>query len=117
MNESEPQLAPYVEGDKTSGISRAGDTTIELQSGYDGPTRNVPDESSDFNIVTMTHVEGHAAALMQEMGISEAWLQINNPKICGSCLKDLETKMLPPGATLHVILPNGTEVTFTGQSR
>jgi hypothetical protein len=117
MSESEPQLAPYVEGGKTSGIFRAGDLTVELQSGYDGPTLNVPDESSDFDIITMTHVEGHAAALMQQMGISEAWLRINNPKICGSCLKDLETKMLPPGATLHVIFPDGTEVAFTGRSR
>jgi hypothetical protein len=77
----------------------------------------VPDDSSDFNIITMTHVEGHAAALMREMGISEAWLRINNPKICDDCLRDLETKMLPPGATLHVILPNGRDVPFTGQSR
>jgi hypothetical protein len=116
MSESEPQLTPY-EGGKTSGIFKAGDITVELQSGYNGPTQNVPDDSSDFNIITMTHVEGHAAALMQQMGISEAWLRINNPKICDSCLKDLETKMLPAGATLHVILPNGTEMSFTGQTR
>jgi hypothetical protein len=68
MGETPPQLAPY-DGGKTSGIFTGGGVTIELQSGYYGPTLNVPDDSSDFNIITMTHVEGHAAALMREMGI------------------------------------------------
>jgi hypothetical protein len=56
MSESEPQLAPYEEGGKTSGVFEGRGITVELQSGYYGPTLNVPDESSDFDIVTMTHV-------------------------------------------------------------
>ena len=107
VGETEPQLAPRKEGAPTSGIFKGGGLTVELQSGYDRPTLNVPDESSDFDIITLSHVEGHAAALMRKFGISEARLQINNPKICGSCMRDLESKMLPPGATLHVILPDG----------
>jgi len=118
MNETEPQLTPRKEGDPTAGIFWPGyGPPMELKSGYNGPTLNVPDDSSDFDIITMTHVEGHAAALMRQMGISEAWLRINNPNICDSCLRDLETKMLPPGAKLHVILPNGHEETFTGEQR
>jgi len=115
MGQSEPQLAPYREGGKTSGIFRApGMTPIELQSGYDGPAENMPAGSSGFNGVTLSHVEGHAAALMRQTGVSEAWVEINNPQVCGSCRAELP-RMLPPGATLHVILPNGEDVTFKGK--
>jgi hypothetical protein len=117
MGQSEPQLAPYVKSGKTSGIFRApGMAPIELQSGYDGPTQNLPAGSSGFNGVTLSHVEGHAAALMRQQGISEAWVEINNPEICGSCKVELK-RMLPPGAVLHVILPNGKDETFKGEER
>ena len=112
MSQSEPQLAPYVQGGKTSGIFRApGMAPIELQSGEDGPALNMPLHSPGFTGYTRTHVEGHAAALMRLQGISEAWLEINNPKMCGACIENIET-MLPPGAKLHIRFPNGTERTF-----
>jgi hypothetical protein len=118
MGETEPQLAPYVEGGPTSGIFRAPNLPpVELQSGYYGPTLNRSADSEDFNIVTMTHVEGHAAELMRQWGLSEAWLSINNPNICDDCVEYLEPKMLPPGATLHVVLPNGHDIPFKGRER
>jgi hypothetical protein len=86
---------------------------IELQSGYDGPAQNMPEGSSGFNGVTLSHVEGHAAALMRQLGISEAWIEINNPEICVSCM-NLLPRMLPRGAKLHVILPDGRDVLFEG---
>jgi hypothetical protein len=114
MGQAQPQLAPYVQGGKTSGIFRApGIAPIELQSGYDGPAQNMPAGSSGFNGVTLSHVEGHAAALMRQLGVSEAWVEINNPDICGSCM-NLLPRMLPPGAKLHVVLPDRTEVLFEG---
>lgn len=73
----------------------------------------MPDGSPGLNGVTLSHVEGHAAALMRQMGISEATLEINNPKVCASCMQNLPT-MLPPGSTLRVVLPNGNVIIFHG---
>jgi hypothetical protein len=108
-----PQLAPFT-GGKTSGIfvTPAG-TPVSLQSGYDGPADSVPSESEGFNAYTLSHVEGHAAALMREEGITEGTLYINNPNICRWCMKLLPT-MLPSGSILNVVLPNGTVMQFKG---
>lgn len=108
-----PELAPFT-GGKTSGIFQAQDLPpVELQSGYDGPAADMPDGSSGFDLITKSHVEGHAAALMRQEGISEGTLYINNPKICGSCTRWLP-RMLPPGATLNVVLPDQTVIQFRG---
>lgn len=69
----------------------------------------MPAGSPGFDGYTLSHVEGHAAALMRQLGIQEAWLRINNPEVCDSC-QALLKKMLPPGAVLHIILPDGTEL-------
>jgi hypothetical protein len=42
-------------------------------------------------------------------------LYINNPKICDNCTR-LLPKMLPPGSTLNVVLPDGTVMQFKGIS-
>jgi len=109
-----PQLAEFVAGGKTSGVLRtaAGDT--ELLSGWEGPASSMPRGSAGFDIVTRTHVEGHAAALMGQQGVGEGTLFINNPSICTSCTKLLPS-MLPPGVNLKVVLPNGSTVPFTGR--
>jgi hypothetical protein len=70
-------------------------------------------ETDGFDGVTRLHVEGHAAALMREQGITEGTLYINNPEICVSCMK-LLPEMLPPGAKLRVVLPDGTVKEFRG---
>lgn len=74
----------------------------------------MPAESSGFDGVTLGHVEGHAAALMRQLKIDEGTLEINNPQICVSCEKNLP-KMLPPGSTLHIVLPNWTRIDFHGE--
>jgi SCP1.201-like deaminase len=108
-----PQLAPYIPGGKTSGIFRSGNFTQELQSGYDGPASSMPQGSPGFDRYTMTHVEGHAAALMRRDRITDGTLYINNPEICYSCNR-LLPKMLPPGSTLRIVLPDGTVESFEG---
>ena len=102
-----PQLAPYIPGGKTSGVllSPTGDS-IPLQSGYDGPAANMPPGSLGFDLITRSHVEGHAAALMWQEDFTDGTLYLNNPEICDPCLA-LLPRMLPPGATLQVVLPDG----------
>jgi hypothetical protein len=96
MSQTEPQLAPYVQGGKTSGIFRApGMTPIELRSGYEGPTSNMPLGTPGFDNHVRSHVEAQAAAIMRQKGISEAWLEINNPEICGRCEERLDNCFLP----------------------
>ena len=87
---------------------------IELQSGYNRPAKNVPLGTPGFDNNVRAHVEGHAAAIMRQFGISEASVEINNPNICDQCNDQLK-RMLPPGAVLHVILPNDHVVTFKGE--
>jgi hypothetical protein len=108
-----PQLAPYVPGGKTSGIFQSpNNPDIALQSGYDGPAASMRG-SSGYDRITLSHVEGHAAALMREQGSMEGTLYINNPKICDSCTL-LLPRMLPPGAALNVVHPDKTIVRFKG---
>jgi hypothetical protein len=108
-----PKLAPYT-GGKTSGIlDIPNHSPIELESGYDGPAANMPPESSGFDLITKSHVEGHAAAIMRDQELMQGTLYINNPDICDTCTK-LLPKMLPPGATLDVVLPSGKVVKFRG---
>jgi hypothetical protein len=76
----------------------------------------MPKGSPGFDIVTRTHVEGQAAALMQRQGIGEDTLYMNNPIICPNCTRNLPY-MLGPGRTLQVVLPNSTPVPFRGGVR
>jgi SCP1.201-like deaminase len=108
-----PRLAPYIPGGKTSGIFQSPDSPdIALQSGHDGPAASMQG-SAGFDRMTLSHVEGHAAALMWQQGITEGTLYINNPEICVSCT-NLLPRMLPPGSTLRVVLPDGTIKEFRG---
>jgi hypothetical protein len=97
----------------TLGVLRTPAGDFEIASGWNGYGGMMPKGSLGFDIVTRTHVEGQAAALMQRQGISEGILYINNPEICGSCSK-LLPRMLQPGRSLDVVLPNGQSVPFTG---
>ena len=116
MGETPPQLAPQEPGGKTSGIFKAADgPPIELQSGYDGPAASMRGNPG-FDRWTLSHVEGHAAALMRQWGIMNATLEINNPIICENC-RTLLPKMLPPGATLRVIFPDGSIKDFEGNGQ
>ncbi len=86
-------------------------TDADLISGVDGPAASM--QGNGFDRATRTHVEGHAAAIMRREGIAYGRLYINNPEICGSCAR-LLPRMLPPGSTLDVVLPNGGVVSFRG---
>jgi len=70
--------------------------------------------SPGFDRLTLSHVEGHAAALMRQEEISEGTLYINNPEICESC-EYLLDRMLPPDATLKIVLSNGSIRIFKGR--
>lgn len=107
-----PVLPQFTKGDKTLGVLRTAEGDLPLKSGWTGPAASVPRGTSGFDIVTRTHVEGHAAAAMRQGSISEATVYINNPVICSSC-SNLLPRMLPPGAKLTVVTPNGA-VTFVG---
>jgi Double-stranded DNA deaminase toxin A len=109
-----PELPEFVPGGKTSGVLWIPTGDVSLRSGVAGPASAVPKGSGGFDIVTRTHVEGHAAALMQQQGITEATLHINNPAVCPPCSK-LLPRMLAPGSSLNVVLPNGEVVRFTGR--
>jgi hypothetical protein len=96
----------------TSGTLVAGGQTINLQSGRGGPGSQMPEGASGFDIVTRTHVEGNAAALMQQNKWSTGTLYINNAP-CGPCTKLLPS-MLPANSTLRIIGPNWFEKIFHG---
>jgi hypothetical protein len=109
-----PNLPPFEEGGKTRGVLRTSAGDFPLESGWDGPAgANVPKGARGFDIVTRTHVEGHAAALMRQQGVSQGTLYINNPKVCSPCNR-LLPRMLPPGAQLTVVPAGEESILFIG---
>jgi hypothetical protein len=113
VGRSPPPLPRFVPGGKTSGEFQTPAMSVPLRSGYEGPAASVPKGTPGFDIITRAHIEGHAAALMRNQKITHGTLYINNPTICDSCAK-LLPRMLPPGSTLDVVLPNGAKVPFKG---
>lgn len=107
-----PLLPPFTQGGKTTGVLRTASGDTPLQSGWTGPASGVPRGTSGFDIVTRTHVEGHAVAAMRQGGITEATLYINCPNICASCV-NLLPRMLPTGSRLTVVTPISS-TTFVG---
>jgi hypothetical protein len=100
---------------KTNGILIIGEEEYTLISGTAGPAANLP-STRGFNIVTKTHVEGHAVAIMRQGGVREATLYINNIPCSGVRGCDaLLPRMLPTGATLRVVGPSGFDATYVGQ--
>jgi hypothetical protein len=62
------------------------------------------------------HVEAHAASFMRQQGIDEATLYINRIPCPGKTGCDaMLSRMLPPGARLHVRGPDGFRHTYTGR--
>jgi SCP1.201-like deaminase len=113
IGRSAPPLPRFVPGGKTSGVFQTPTMMVPLRSGYEGPAASMPQGTRGFDIITRSHVEGHAAALMRDQKILHGTLYINNPTICGPCM-NLLPRMLPPGSRLDVVLPNGTVSSFKG---
>ncbi len=118
------QLPERTEGDKTHGIAVVNGKEYPIQaSGVEGPSKDIPRGTDGFNGNVRSHVEGHTAALMRQTGAKEGVLYINNPP-CKPIRKDtgeesagcnrMLPKMLPEGAKLRVIGPDGYDNTFTG---
>ena len=99
--------------DKTTGVLVAGGEETTLVSGRYGPASQMPPGSSGYDIVSKTHVEGHAAATMVQNSWTEGTLYINNIP-CESCTRNLP-RMLPTYTTLRVIYPGNYDRTFKGQ--
>jgi hypothetical protein len=110
-------VAPKIASEPlTLGVLRTSVGDFEIASGWQGLGARMPRGSAGFDIVSKSHVEGHAAAIMQRQGISEGILYINNPVICGPCTKNLPY-MLGPGRSLDVVPLGGSSVPFTGVAR
>ena len=111
---STPSLPPFRRDGPAAGVLQGEGKTETIISGVGGPASSMPKGAPGFDIVTSTHVEGHAAALMRSGGMSEATLSINHPAgVCSSCAANL-SRMLPEGAKLDVIELSGTVKTFLG---
>jgi hypothetical protein len=105
-------LPPISASGKTLGILSCRDGDIPLVSGRSGPAETLPSGTQGMNMVTKTHVEGHAAALMRTYQIMQADLYINNPPCSNgptSC-DALLPSMLPTGAKLIIHSPDGVKV-------
>lgn len=100
----------------TLGVLKTPAGEFELASGWNGYGGMMPKGAPGFDIVTRTHVEGQAAALMQRQGISEGMLYMNNPAMCPSCTRNLPY-MLGPGRILQVYPLDGSPVPVTGVAR
>ena len=72
-----------------------------------------------MNAQNSTHVEGHAASIMRQEGISSAELYINKPPCnTGAMCRFNLSKILPDGSKLNVHFPDidGNEVIWQFKS-
>ncbi|WP_207217691.1 MULTISPECIES: FG-GAP-like repeat-containing protein [Sorangium] len=109
-----PSLPVYT-GGKTTGVLRTATGDMPLVSGYKGPSASMPRGTPGMNGRIKSHVEAHAAAVMRERGIKDATLHINQVPCssatgCGAMLP----RMLPEGAQLRVLGPDGYDQVFIG---
>jgi hypothetical protein len=97
-----------------------GERPIELKSGqHGGPCGGthrggIPRGAGSGNSrFTLTHVEGHAAAVMHLRNITKACLLIELPP-CGAC-DPMIPRMLPHGTRLEVVYPSETSYYWSCQ--
>jgi SCP1.201-like deaminase len=102
---------PAYAGKKTAGtLVRPGGSEEVLESGWHPPASAMPKGTPGMNIVTKSHVEAHAAAIMRNEGLVEATLWINRAP-CGGVAgcAALLPRMVPTGATLTIqVVPEGS---------
>ncbi len=110
------RLPERAEGDKTHGIAVLERQEYPMQaSGKEGLSQDIPRGTDGFNGNCKTHVEAHTAALMRQTGAKEGVLFVNNEpcKTPVGCDRNLPG-MLPEGARVRVIGPDGFDKTYTG---
>jgi RHS repeat-associated protein len=97
---------------KTYGKFMAYGKTAWLKSGIDGPGREVfggmMNKLSEAAQAALSHVEGHAVAIMRKFGIKEASITINNPS--GPCSRYCQKgvpELLTNDEKLWVNYPDG----------
>jgi hypothetical protein len=105
-------LPEYRKG-PTQGVLDTGRAQLQLSSGEMGGPPALP--MPGRNSTNFFHVEAHAAQTMRVEGLGEATLYINQvPCAVGpGCANNLPG-MLPEGAKLRVIGPNGYDHVFVG---
>ncbi|MCK4540732.1 MAG: hypothetical protein KAU17_00710, partial [Spirochaetales bacterium] len=73
---------------------------------------------SGYNRYVLTHVEGHAAAIMHQKGIQRATLLLPKPS-CGACDSPVGTpnitRILPRGSRLTVVDPESATTYSSSQ--
>lgn len=109
-----PSLPPYT-GGKTSGVLRTAAGDMPLISGYKGPSAAMGRGTPGMNGNIKSHVEAHAASVLRQTGLREGTLYINKVPCPGraGCAAMLE-RMLPEGAKLRVVGPDGYNQLFIG---
>jgi len=111
------QVPHYSRGGATSGVLvRPNGTETPIVSGEGGAARNtcgIPGMHGNIK----PHVEAHTAATMRREGLTEGTLYINRHPCrlhpSGGCHQNLRC-MLPPGARLRVIGPDGFDRVYVG---
>lgn len=102
---------PAYAGGKTAGtLVGPGGAENALISGWHPPAALMPKGTPGMNIVTKSHVEAHAAAIMRNEGLANATLWINRAP-CGGATgcRNLLPRMVPSGSTLTInVVPNGS---------
>ena len=106
-----PNVPEWHQGEPCRGVMEIGDAKIPLQSGSAGPgnyLKTLPGgKGSGLNAQIPQHVEGHAAAIMRQEGITSADLYINKPPCStGAMCRFNLNKILPENSTLNVHFPN-----------
>ena len=109
---------PEYSGGKTSGVLATSVGDVDLLSGWAGRGAAMPKGSAGFNIITRSHVEGHAAAAMEDLGLSEATLYLNRIP-CGGIrgCDALLPRMLGEGRQLRVVVPGQLDKVYVGVAR
>jgi len=112
-----PNVPEWKIGDPCRGVMEVDGAKISLQSGGSGPgeyLKTLPGgKGTGLNAQIPTHVEGHAASIMRQEGITSAELYINKPPCnTGAMCRFNLSRILPEGSTLTVHFPDiaGNEV-------
>jgi hypothetical protein len=113
-----PRIRKWAKGEAAEGIFRYDGIDVPLQSGKSGPGKYLSGlsrgEGSGLNAQIPTHVEGHAAGLMHEYGITVADVFVNKPPCAtGAMCRHNLHKVLPPGGKLTITFLEDDGITVT----